>query len=1537
MNDDKISFNSYTFTDISSNFFGQAATEFERHAEKMDFRPLDVRRDPSQQEFKPASYDLIIASNVLHATPKLEETLANVRTLLKPGGRLIVIEVAHREHTRIGFIFGLFPDWWAGHDEGRVFEPFISYDKWDTVLKKTGFSGIDSRTLDPDSRVFPNGVFATHAVDDLVKRLDSPLTAPVKESYAPLVVIGGSSPKSAALMEKLPAVLPARKFETVPSIKEFIDFDYQPGSTLVVLSELDQHTFAGLDDEQLDALQTIFNAAAHVLWVTEDAWVQNPQQAMTIGLLRTLRMEYPDIQIQVLDLDKAENLKPEFLVETVLRLEDGTNWQESGILWTQEPELYLSGGKVIVPRLKPDVAKNNRLNSGRRPILADLDPRQETLSFGYEDSKPFFRFHEERFVPLAVDESFAEVHVQYCLAKAIRIGQLGYFHLVQGTVAGSDNTVVSLSETNASSVHVPSKRLVIVRNNKDEGVLAGISANLVAQTLLSDVAVGSSILVFDPPSFYIEALSRRAAAAGIPLTFASTKPSPKLDGIRWVQLHEKETQRSLKQKLPLNSTPVFYDLAADQSPASLNNRLARCLPPGSTIRRVEYLFQDVATPMPVEISRKASAALAEAVGTAEKLRNDGNVPVLKGQEILSLQGAPGLNAVIDWKSDQIIPSCIRSIETDTIFVQDKTYLLVGLAGDLGRSIARFMIERGARHVVLSSRSPKIDQRWIDDVTSLGGNIMVLPMDVSKEASVDEGLAQIRASMPPIAGVAFGPLVLQDVMFKNMDLSMLEMVLAAKVEGARLLDERLSDPAEPLDFFVMFSSFVMVSGNPGQAAYSAANAYTHALAQQRRARGMAGSTIDIGAVFGVGFIARAGREHEYDVVKFIFDEVNEWELHALFAEAVVAGRNREITDVEVITGMPYMDPINHDRIPYFDDPRFAYFKLSDRRAKNEDAAGATGSVKDQLLKAETVDDVRRIIIEGLSGRIRGALQMTPADELNLATPLIDQGVDSLSAVTVGSWFSKNLGIDIPILKILGGASVNDLVDETVSRLTPEAIPLAYTGPSEGETALPAASSSSATTPPSHESGSASSVDYDATPPSTYYEGEEGSEREAPLSITQEYSWKQQQLPLDPTTFNSTIGMYMQGPLNLDRLAWAFNTALQRNDAFRTSFISDPQGSGQPIQAVMKTPRVRFENIRVADKAAAEQGFKDLEGYKYDLTTGDTLKIVAFHWSPTDHLLIIAYHRLVGDGRTTERLFVEVGQLYSGAQVEPAPSYADFAIRQRKQMESGKFNKDLDYWGDLYKTLPTRLPALDLPGAKASAGPTSWNEHELSARLNRMVAVRIKDRSRKHKSTPIHYYLASFHVLLARLTRGTPDMAIGVADTNRPTPTDQATMGYFASLLPVRLGYAADLIFNEALAAAKEQMRAALLHGAVPYGAILGRLGLPAPSAGDPHSQAPLFQAVFDYKQGQAESGNIGEAQIVDSRTPRAGSPYDVTLEISDDPTKDPLITVKLNEELYGPKDAEVVMDAYLSILSIFSRNPALRVEDGRLDQGAKARA
>lgn len=109
-------------------------------------------------------------------------------------------------------------------------------------------------------------------------------------------------------------------------------------------------------------------------------------------------------------------------------------------------------------------------------------------------------------------------------------------------------------------------------------------------------------------------------------------------------------------------------------------------------------------------------------------------------------------------------------------------------------------------------------------------------------SLVSGLAEIQQIMPTIGGIAFGPLVLQDALFENMDLETMQTVLEPKVEGARHLNDLFFD--HDLDFFVMFSSLVMIGGNPGQSNYSAANAYMRTIAAQRRKRGLAVSKTSV---------------------------------------------------------------------------------------------------------------------------------------------------------------------------------------------------------------------------------------------------------------------------------------------------------------------------------------------------------------------------------------------------------------------------------------------------------------------------------------------------------------------------------------------------------------------------------------------------------------------------------------------------------------------------------------------------------------------
>lgn len=135
MSTPQLGFNSYTFTDISPGFFEKAWEQFAEFDNRMEFKQLDVRRSPAEQGFQEHSYDMIIASNILHATPRLNKTLANARSLLKPGGHLVILEITHRQHTRLGFLFGMFADWWAGIDDGRVLEPFVSMEQRDALLK----------------------------------------------------------------------------------------------------------------------------------------------------------------------------------------------------------------------------------------------------------------------------------------------------------------------------------------------------------------------------------------------------------------------------------------------------------------------------------------------------------------------------------------------------------------------------------------------------------------------------------------------------------------------------------------------------------------------------------------------------------------------------------------------------------------------------------------------------------------------------------------------------------------------------------------------------------------------------------------------------------------------------------------------------------------------------------------------------------------------------------------------------------------------------------------------------------------------------------------------------------------------------------------------------------------------------------------------------------------------------------------------------------------------------------------------------------
>lgn len=184
---------SYTFTDISSGFFEAAEDRFASEGSRMIYKTFNMERAPSEQGFVEGSYDVIMAINVLHVSTNIEATMRNVRRLLRPGGFVVVGELTSTELLFSGMTVGTLPGWWIGSETGRPWGPLFSLEQWDSVLRKTGFAGIDTVTPNIDSSL-PISVFVGQAVNDQVKLLREPLAVekhPDGIKTDNLAIIGG--------------------------------------------------------------------------------------------------------------------------------------------------------------------------------------------------------------------------------------------------------------------------------------------------------------------------------------------------------------------------------------------------------------------------------------------------------------------------------------------------------------------------------------------------------------------------------------------------------------------------------------------------------------------------------------------------------------------------------------------------------------------------------------------------------------------------------------------------------------------------------------------------------------------------------------------------------------------------------------------------------------------------------------------------------------------------------------------------------------------------------------------------------------------------------------------------------------------------------------------------------------------------------------------------------------------------------------------------------------------------------------------------
>ncbi|KAJ5537068.1 KR domain-containing protein [Penicillium frequentans] len=374
---------SYTFTDISTGFFESAAEKLQKFRESLVFKKLDIEVSPEQQGFEPGSYDLIIASNVLHATSNLDNTLKNVKSLLRPNGQLALLEITAPK-THIGIIWGMLPGWWYGVNDGRVNSPLLDSSGWSDRLRRCGFSGIDLEMTDYDSaedhhlsvmissatgHVEPFCLAAqttTSSTSSISERtpsesgsaeLESPstsLTDPEEGPPQTILVISDSDGHGVAdhVVDLLTSVKSSINVKMAP----LADAEVLDGQLAMVLLEAVNPFLATCSKCEWEKVRHILCNAGGVLWVSCGGAVEatNPLHSLIVGLTRCVRSENQTSSIVTLDLEPNHGSGIE-VAEQVVRVFDhafGLYAPRTSALL--EFEYAIRDGEILIPRLIGD-------------------------------------------------------------------------------------------------------------------------------------------------------------------------------------------------------------------------------------------------------------------------------------------------------------------------------------------------------------------------------------------------------------------------------------------------------------------------------------------------------------------------------------------------------------------------------------------------------------------------------------------------------------------------------------------------------------------------------------------------------------------------------------------------------------------------------------------------------------------------------------------------------------------------------------------------------------------------------------------------------------------------------------------------------------------------------------------------------------------------------------------------------------------------------------------------------------------------------
>ncbi len=888
----------YAYTDISAGFFADAEARFSTGEAEIEYRVLDIEKDPVAQGFDAHGYDVVIAANVLHATRYLDETLAHCRELLAPAGQLIALE-NQRARGWMDLIFGQLDGWWRFADKYRPSHALAGPEVWRAALRDAGFEEAEVVGVDESESAGPpdRGVIVASGPTEVTLRpgvwlvaadrggVGAELAADLTARNQTVVLVGDKSPDAEPTEDTTDGVvrrsLETDRREAWRSLLSDPAGDL-PLAGIVHLAGLDgsgshattKEMAADVKHGAASALALVQGLAESdaapskgVWFITRGAQVLERERTGNLagaalwGFGRVVAREAAHLQPRMVDLDPAAAASSADLAEELLFPD-------------RETDIAYRGERRLVARLVRSDSRVRRLSlpEGSDWLLAPdeggaldrlrVQPRPvRSLAPG-----------EVRVAVEARGLNFLDVFRAMGLVPGGLLGGelCGWVREVGSgvsTVSVGDRVVGLAFGTFGPEAVTRVELVAPAPKGLPAAALATVPEVFVTAALsweLAGLEAGERVLVHAGAGGVGLAAIQLAQAAGAEV-FA-TASAPKRAYLHSLGVkHVFDSRRTTFSKDVLDATGgAGVDVVLDSLTGEgfIEASLA-CLAQGG--RFVELARRDI-------LSEEEMAAIrpdvAYSILELDVLKQEDPAhPGRTLREVIGRIAAGELTPLVHTRWPLAESGAAMAFMRDARHVgkivltepplrqgrlrPDRTYLVTGGLGGIGCAVARWLADHGARTIVLNGRRAPdpVAGETIAALEDRGVTVRVELADVTDAGALDGMLVRLDRELPPLAGVIHSVGALADAALTNQSWENFEKVLWPKVLGAWYLHRATRD--RDLEMFVLFSSVAGILGNPGQSNHAAANAFLDQLAAHRRSLGLPGQAIAWGAWSEIG--------------------------------------------------------------------------------------------------------------------------------------------------------------------------------------------------------------------------------------------------------------------------------------------------------------------------------------------------------------------------------------------------------------------------------------------------------------------------------------------------------------------------------------------------------------------------------------------------------------------------------------------------------------------------------------------------------------